>query len=39
MPAPAEPHPPSLLDLQIYIGEIPRNEIHFVDRWGQSLQD
>ena len=36
LPAPPTPdfHQPSLLDLQIYVGEIPRDEIHFVDRMG-----
>ena len=27
-------HTPSLLDLSIYVGEIPANEIHFVNRAG-----
>lgn len=42
MAAPAgmthQPHQPSLLDLQIYVGEIPRNEIHFVDRVGNVFK-
>lgn len=34
LPAPPAPgfHQPSLLDLQIYVGEIPPDEIHFVNR-------
>lgn len=35
LPAPSEPHLPALLDLQIYVGEIPADEIHFVNRRGQ----
>jgi len=35
LPAPPTPHVPCLLDLEIYVGEVPRDEIHFVDRRGR----
>lgn len=37
LPAPpaADFHRPSLFDLQIYVGEIAPDEIHFVNRWGK----
>jgi len=34
LPAPETPHAPSLFDLHICVGEIPEDEIHFVDRRG-----
>lgn len=38
LPAPDKPHVPSLFDLQIYVGEIPADEIHFVNRWGKTYK-
>jgi hypothetical protein len=32
---PQTTHVPCLLDLEIYVGEVPRDEIHFVDRKGK----
>lgn len=34
LPTPAPPHRQGWLDLQIYVGEIPLDEIHFVNRAG-----
>ena len=40
LPAPPTPdfHQPSLLDLQIYVGEIPRDEIHSSTGWATSTK-